>query len=80
MRTSGVLMPISSLPSQYGYWNYGKGGRDVLSISLRREVRHTGRFFQSVLPAMEILHTSHFQASQAILILSIWSFYARTSF
>gem|GEM_PF-6713610 len=24
-----------------------------MSISLRREVRHTGRFFQSVLPAMD---------------------------
>lgn len=79
MRTSGVLMPISSLPSQYGIGTMGKEARRFVDF-LEKEVRHTGRFFQSVLPAMEILHTSHFQALQAILILSIWSFYARTSF
>lgn len=79
MRTSGVLMPISSLPSQYGIGTMGKEARRFVDF-LEKEVRHTGRFFQSVLPAMEILHTSHFQALQAILILSILSFYARTSF
>lgn len=79
MRTSGVLMPISSLPSQYGIGTMGKEAKRFVDF-LVKEVRLTGRFFQSVLPAMEILHTSHFQASQVILILSIWSFYARTSF
>lgn len=68
MRTSGVLMPISSLPSQYGIGTMGKEARRFVDF-LEKEARHTGRFFQSVLPAMEILRTSHFQASQAILIL-----------
>ena len=44
-------MPISSLPSQYGIGTMGKARRFV--DFLEREVRHTGRFFQSVLPAME---------------------------
>ena len=79
MRTAGILMPITSLPSPYGVGTLGQCARDLYNFYIVPD-RHTGRFFQSVLPAMEILHTSHFQALQAILILSIWSFYARTSF
>ena len=79
MRTSGVLMPISSLPSQYGIGTMGKEARRFVDF-----LEKGGQTYWQILPicptSMEILHTSHFQASQAILILSIWSFYARTSF
>ena len=72
MRTSGVLMPISSLPSQYGIGTMGKEARRFVDF-----LEKGGQTYWQILP---ICHTSHFQASQAILILSTWSFYARTSF
>lgn len=79
MRTSGVLMPISSLPSQYGIGTMGKEARRFVDF-----LEKGGQTYWQILP---ICPTSYgdspyqsFQASQAILILSIWSFYARTSF
>ena len=63
MRTSGVLMPISSLPSQYGIGTMGKEARRFVDF-----LEKGGQTYWQI------------QASQAILILSIWSFYARTSF
>ena len=75
MRTSGVLMPISSLPSQYGIGTMGKEARRFVDF-----LEKGGQTYWQILPicptSYEILHTSHFQALQAILILSIWSFYA----
>ena len=77
MRTSGVLMPISSLPSQYGIGTMGKEARRFVDF-----LEKGGQTYWQILPICPTSYgdTSHFQASQAILILSIWSFYARTSF
>ena len=72
MRSSGVLMHISSLPSPYGIGTMGKEARkfvDFLDKSGQRS-------FQSVRPAMVIHHISHFPVMQEILILSILRFYA----
>ena len=74
MRSSGVLMHISSLPSPYGIGTMGKEARKIVDLN---QVRNTGRSFQSVRPAMVIHHISHFPVLQEILILSILRFYAR---
>lgn len=79
MRTSGVLMPISSLPSPYGIGTMGKEARRFVDF-----LEKGGQTYWQILP---ICPTSYgdspyqsFSALQAILILSTWSFYARTSF
>lgn len=60
MRTSGVLMHISSLPSPYGIGTMGKEARKFADF-LKRQVRNTGRSCQSVRPATEIPRISLFQ-------------------
>lgn len=78
MRTSGVLMPISSLPSPYGIGTMGKDAKKFVDF-LEREARNTGRYFRYVRQAMAIRRISHFQALQVIHILSILTICVRIS-
>ena len=67
MRTSGVLMHISSLPSPYGIGTMGKEARKFADF-----LKKAGqKYCQSVRPATEILRISLFPALQVILILLI---------
>jgi len=68
MRSSGVLMHISSLPSPYGIGTMGKEARKFADF-LKKEDRNTGRFFRSAPQVTVILHISHFPALQGIHIL-----------
>ena len=45
MRTSGILLPVASLPSKYGIGAFRKK-HTSLWIHLRRQVRATGRSFR----------------------------------
>lgn len=75
MRSSGVLMHISSLPSPYGIGTMGKEARKFVDF-LDKSGQKYWQIFQSVRPAMVIHHISHFPVLQEILILSILRFYA----
>lgn len=79
MRTSGVLMPIFSLPSPYGIGTMGKAARKFVDF-LVKGGQNTGRFFQSVRQVMEILHISLFPVLREIHILLIWNIYAKINF
>ena len=83
MRTSGVLMPISSLPSPYGIGTMGKDAKKFVDF-----LEKGGQKYWQILPicptsyaqpVMEILHISHFQALQVIHILSILTICVRIS-
>ena len=75
MRSSGVLMHISSLPSPYGIGTMGKEARKFVDF-----LDKSGQKYWQILPicrpAMVIHHISHFPVLQEILILSILRFYA----
>lgn len=68
MRSSGVLMHISSLPSPYGIGTMGKEARKFADF-LEKEDRNTGRFFRSAPQVTVIRRISHFPALQGIRIL-----------
>ena len=68
MRSSGVLMHISSLPSPYGIGTMGKAAVQFVDF-LGRQDRLTGRFCRYARPVMEILRISLFPALQETLIL-----------
>lgn len=68
MRTSGILMHISSLPSPYGIGTMGKEARKFVDFWINQD-RLTGRYYRYAQPVMEILHISHFQALRGIHIL-----------
>ena len=76
MRTSGVLMPISSLPSPYGIGTMGKSARKFVDF-LVKGGQTTGRFCRSVRPVTEIHRISRFPVLREIRTLSIWTFSAR---
>ena len=76
MRTSGVLMPISSLPSPYGIGTMGKSARKFVDFLVKG-----GQTYWQILP---ICPTSHgdspyqrFPVLREIRTLSIWTFSAR---
>lgn len=76
MRSSGVLMHISSLPSPYGIGTMGKEARKFVDF-----LDKSGQKYWQILP---ICPTSYgdspyqsFPVLQEILILSILRFYAR---
>ena len=71
MRTSGVLMPISSLPSPYGIGTMGKSARKFVDFLVK------GGFCRSVRPVTEIHRISRFPVLREILILLIWTFSAK---
>ena len=54
MRTAGILMPITSLPSPYGVGTLGQCARDFIQFLHR----HTGRYFRYVQQDMGIPLTS----------------------
>ena len=54
MRTAGILMPITSLPSPYGVGTLGQCARDFIIVP----DRHTGRYFRYVQQDMGIPLTS----------------------
>lgn len=55
MRTAGILMPITSLPSPYGVGTTRTVARVILYNFYIVPDRHTGRFFRYVQQDMEIL-------------------------
>ena len=67
MRASGILLPVSSLPSKYGIGCFSAEADEFVD-----QDRNTGRFFLSDLPDMEIHHTSLFLPLREIRILLIW--------
>lgn len=76
MRTSGVLMPISSLPSPYGIGTMGKSARKFVDFLVKG-----GQTYWQILP---ICPTSYgdspyqsFSSLREIRTLSIWTFSAR---
>ena len=76
MRTSGVLMPISSLPSPYGIGTMGKSARKFVDFLVKG-----GQTYWQILPicptVTEIHRISRFPVLREILILLIWTFSAR---
>ena len=74
MRTSGVLMPISSLPSPYGIGTMGKDAKKFVDF-----LEKGGQKYRYVRQAMAIRRISHFQALQVIHILSILTICVRIS-
>ena len=54
MRTAGILMPITSLPSPYGVGTLGQCARILYNFYIVPD-RHTGRFFRYVQQDMGIL-------------------------
>ena len=73
MRSSGVLMHISSLPSPYGIGTMGKEARKFVDF-----LDKSGQKYWQILPICPTSY-GHFPVLQEILILSILRFYARKS-
>ena len=60
MRASGVLLPISSLPSAYGIGSFSKEAYEFVVSIQKQEDRNTGRFCLWVLQDTETHHISLF--------------------
>ena len=71
MRASGILLPVSSLPSKYGIGCFSEEAYEFVD-QLARAGQNTGRFFLSDLPDMGIHHISLFLHLREIRILLIW--------
>ena len=71
MRTSGVLLPITSLPSRYGIGSFSKEAFEFVD-QLKKAVRRIGRFFRLGLPDMETPLISHSPLMRVILITLTW--------
>ena len=67
-RAAGILMPISSLPSEYGIGCFSKSAYEF--VDWLKEV--TGRYFRLVRPVTEIRRISLSLHLQGIHILSVW--------
>ena len=52
-RTSGVLMPISSLPSQYGIGTMGKEAKRFVDF-----LEKGGQTYWQILPILSLIHIS----------------------
>ncbi len=59
-RSSGILLPISSLPSPYGIGTFWSGSICFLLIFCMRQGRNTGSFYHWGLPVMGIRLTRVF--------------------
>lgn len=70
MRKSGILMHISSLPSEYGIGKMGKSAYDFVDFLVKPEL-NAGKFFLYLLQATEIHLISHFRFMPETLILLI---------
>lgn len=79
MRTSGILMHISSLPSKYGIGTMGREAKRFVNF-----LAEAGQAYWQILPinptAMGIPRISLFPVLPATPILSIWSFCVRMGF
>lgn len=71
MRASGILLPISGIPSAYGIGTFSKEAYDFVDF-WRRQARLFGRSCLLGLPDMEIRPISPFQRLREILIILIW--------
>ena len=71
MRASGILLPISSIPSNYGIGCFSKEAYAFVD-QLCKRVRNTGRSCHLDLPDTGIPLTSLFPHLQEILISLIW--------
>ncbi len=71
MRASGVLMGISSIPSEYGIGCFSKEAYDFVDI-LEKAGQRYWQILPLVLPDMEILPISPVPLMREILILLIW--------
>lgn len=78
-RAAGILMPISSLPSEYGIGCFSKSAYEFVDW-LKKQDRVTGRFCRLVLQATEILRISRFQHLRAIHISSVWRHWWKKAF
>ena len=79
-RAAGILMPISSLPSEYGIGCFSKSAYEFVELAKKKQDRVTGRFCRLVLQATEILHISRFQHLRAIHISSVWRHWWKKAF
>lgn len=71
MRASGILLPVSALPSQYGIGSFSKEAYEFVN-QLKGEDSITGRFCLWVPQDTEIPRTSPFLLMQAIHIILTW--------
>lgn len=71
MRKSGVLLPVSSIPSPYGIGAFSKEAYAFIDL-LEKQGSPIGRYCLWDLQAMGILLISLFLPLQAILIILIW--------
>lgn len=69
-RAAGILMPISSLPSEYGIGCFSKSAYEFVDW-LKGAGQSIGRFSRLDRPVMEILHISPFLHLQEIRTLSV---------
>lgn len=71
MRASGILLPVTSLPSPYGIGCFSKEAYEFVD-QLEKAVKSTGRFCRWDRPDMEIPRISPFPPMRVIRILLIW--------
>ena len=69
-RAAGILMPISSLPSEYGIGCFSKEAYEFVD-TLKEQARVIGRFSRLDRPVMGILRISLFLHLQEIRTLSV---------
>lgn len=77
MRTSGVLMHISSLPGDEGIGTLGVSAYEFVDF-LKKADKHIGRYYLYARQDTAIRHISHFQLLRAIRILLILSLWKKT--
>lgn len=72
MRKSGVLLPVSAIPSRYGIGAFSREAYTFIDL-----LEEAGQSYWQILPlgtrAMGILPISHFPLLQEIPIILIWS-------
>ena len=77
-RAAGILMPISSLPSEYGIGCFSKSAYEF--VDWLKKAGQSYRFCRLVLQATEILRISRFQHLRAIHISSVWRHWWKKAF
>lgn len=79
MRTSGILMPVFSLPSKYGIGCFSKEAYQFVDF-LKESGQKTGRYCPLDRQVMGIPRISLFHLLPEIRISSIWSSLWSSSF
>ncbi len=72
MRASGILLPVSSLPSRFGIGCFSAEAYEFVDQLVRAGQRILADPASSDLPDMEIHHISLFPHLREIRILLIW--------